>query len=273
MDIAKPDYSKLPEDLKAKLLKWEANNPANKQVQLLTDIADLTQEMLTAMDDERKGSNKAIEHFGSLLVDMREQLTALNAKEAPETPDNSKPVIDAISKLEKALVAQKAPVVNVPKADAPIVNVDAPNVTIDNKEISKILKTDLPKAFNQAISGIVMPKTDNTETNQLLEQVAEQLASIDTGVRMKPQAPTTMGITGVTVVNGSIPVTVREAEVIEAFDYKTPYIVYIGEAPKGSAKSDPVWKITKYDFTDSEDATGRIKNNGIWLNRKMEIYE
>ena len=265
MDIAKPDYSKLPEDLKAKLLKWEANNPANKQVQLLTDIADLTQEMLTAMDDERKGSNKAIEHFGSLLVDMREQLTALNAKEAPETPDNSKPVIDAISKLEKALVAQKAPVVNVPKADAPIVNVDAPNVTIDNKEISKILKTDLPKAFNQAISGIVMPKTDNTETNQLLEQVAEQLASIDTGVRMKPQSPTTMGITGVTVVNGAIPIT--NATLTERFDLTSSTIIYTATAPVGTADASLGWTITKYDLSDTNNASGKVATDVSWNNR------
>ena len=93
------DYTGIPEDLKAKLLKWEANAPANKQVQLLSDIADISQEMLSTLDDQKKGSEDAVKQFGATLLDMREQLTALNAKEAPETPDTSKPVIDAIFKI------------------------------------------------------------------------------------------------------------------------------------------------------------------------------
>lgn len=205
-----PDYSKLPEDLKAKLLKWEANTPANKQVQLLSDIADISQEMLSTLDDQKKGSDDATKQFGAILVDMREQLTALNAKEAPETPDTSQPVIDAISKLEKALTGSiKAidtkPVVNVPQANAPVVNVDAPKVTVDNKEISKILKTDLPKAFNEAIKGIVIPEQDDSATTQLLEELSQKLDSIDTGVRLKPQAPTKIAVTnldGTSISNG-----------------------------------------------------------------------
>jgi hypothetical protein len=265
MDIAKPDYSKLPDDLKAKLLKWEANNPANKQVQLLTDIADLTQEMLTAMDDERKGSNKAIEHFGSLLVDMREQLTALNAKEAPETPDNSKPVIDAISKLEKALTAQKAPVVNVAKADAPVVNVDVPNITIDNKEISKILKTDLPKAFNEAVRGIVIPENDDSQLLEAVSELAQKLDSIDTGVRLKPQAPNTIGITGVTVSNGAIPVT--QATLTKRFDTSSSPILYTATAPVGTADASLGWTITKFDLTNPADSSGKIATDVSWTDR------
>lgn len=206
----KPDYSNLPEDLKAKLLKWEQNTPANKQVQLLSDIADISQEMLSTLDDQKKGSDDATKKFGAILVDMREQLSSLNAKEAPETPDTSQPVIDAISKLEKALTGSiKAidtkPVVNVPKVGAPVVNVDAPSVTVDNKEIAKLLKTDIPQAFDKAIKSIVIPKTDTTATNQLLKDLSEKLDSIDTGVRLKPQAPTKISVTnldGTSLSNG-----------------------------------------------------------------------
>lgn len=191
------DYAGIPEELKAKLIKWEQNTPANKQVQLLSDIADISQEMLDATESERKGNNKAIEHFGSLLMDMREQLVSLNSKEAPEAPDTSQPVIDAISKLEKALAGSiKAidtkPVVNIPQASAPVVNVDAPVVKIDNKELTKILKTDLPKAFNEAIKSIVIPENDDAETNSLLQELSQKLDSINTGVRLKPQSPTTI---------------------------------------------------------------------------------
>ena len=147
----KPDYTGLPEDLKAKLLKWEQNTPANKQVQLLSDIADISQEMLSAL--EKNDTRESLNSMGALLVDMRGALRDLNDKEAPEAPDTSKPVIDAISKLEKALTGSiKAidtkPVVNIPQANAPVVNVDAPVVKVDNAEIAKILKTDLPKALN-----------------------------------------------------------------------------------------------------------------------------
>ena len=93
------DYTGIPDELKAKLLKWEQNTPANKQVQLLSDIADISQEMLSTLDDQKKGSDDATKQFGAILVDMREQLTSLNAKEAPEALDTSKPVIDAIFKL------------------------------------------------------------------------------------------------------------------------------------------------------------------------------
>lgn len=237
------DYSKLPEDLKAKLLKWEANAPANKQVQLLSDIADISQEMLSTLDDQKKGSDDATKQFGAILVDMREQLTSLNAKEAPETPDTSKPVIDAISKLEKALTAQKAPVVNVPKADAPVVNVDAPRVTVDNKEISKILKTDLPKAFNEAIKGIVIPENDDSATNQLLEELSTKLDSIDVGVRMKPQAPATVKVTN---PDGS---TIGGSADYQSFNDTTTdaNLVYLGKAVPGSDATDAAWQIKRYN--------------------------
>ena len=250
------DYSKLPDDLKAKLLKWEANAPANKQVQLLSDIADISQEMLSTLDDQKKGSDDATKQFGAILVDMREQLTSLNAKEAPEAPDTSHPVIDAISKLEKALTAQKAPVVNVPKADAPVVNVDAPRVTIDNKEISKILKTDLPKAFNEAIKGIVIPENDDTATNQLLEELATKLDSIDVGVRMKPQAPATVKVTNPdgSTIGGSADYESRNDTTSDT------NLVYLGKALPGTATSDAGWQIKRYNksaghMSFADDAT------------------
>ncbi len=197
----KPDYSKLSPDLQEKIKGWEANNPANKQLVKLNDIASIMHDISNVIDYRGEQSDKTLKELGTVLTDAREQLVAMNAKEAPETPDTSQPVIDAISKLEKALTGSiKAidtkPVVNVPKVGAPVVNVDAPKVTVDNKEISKILKTDLPKAFNEAIKGIVIPENDTTAANQLLEELSKKLDSIDTGVRMKPQAPTSMAVTG-----------------------------------------------------------------------------
>jgi hypothetical protein len=246
------DYTGIPDELKAKLLKWEQNTPANKQVQLLSDIADISQEMLSTLDDQKKGSDDATKQFGAILVDMREQLTSLNAKEAPEAPDTSKPVIDAIFKLEKALTAQKAPVVNVPKADAPVVNVDAPVVTVDNKELSQILKTDLPKAFKVAINAI--PKTEST--SKLLKELSDKLGSIDVGVRLQPQAPTKIAVTNLdgtsisatptTIYNGKKTVTTAGSRVtlsttqaVKSVTIKALYSntgsIYVGNATVSSA--------------------------------------
>ncbi len=264
------DYSKLPEDLRAKLIKWEANSPTHKQVQILSDIADISQEMLGTLDEQKKGSDDATKKFGAILVDMREQLSSLNAKEAPEAPDTSKPVIDAISKLEKAMTAQKAPVVNVPKADAPVVNVDAPNVTVDNSEIAKILKTDLPKAFDEAIKGIVIPKTDTAPTNQLLKDLSEKLSSIDVGVRMKPQAPATVKVTN---PDGS---TIGGSADYQSFNDTTTdaNLVYLGKAVPGTLATDAAWQIKRYNksagtMTFADDITTYTKQ---WSARTGYTY-
>jgi hypothetical protein len=198
-ETQKIDYSKIPKDLQDKLSKWEKNSPANKQLQALTDIADISQEIVSLLDDQKKDSSKDSQRIGALLVDMRESLASLNAKESPETQDYAKPVVSALKELEKSLTtavkAAKPPVVNVTKADAPVVNVDAPQVNVDLSKVEKILKTDIPAAFNKAIK--LIPQTPNTDFSPLekgLQELSEKLDSIDTGVRMKPQ-PGTMKVT------------------------------------------------------------------------------
>lgn len=265
----KPDYSKLPKDLQDKIAGWEANNPVNKQLRKLEDIASIMQDMSNVLDFSGKKQADKLDDLGKLLVDAREQLVELNSKEAPEAPDTAKPVVDAISKLETAIAtamkATKAPIVNVPKADAPIVNVDAPNVTLDTKEIAKILKSDLPEAFNKAIQNIVIPVNDTTESNQLLEQIAEQLSSIDTGVRLKPQAPTTIGINN--------DVTTLDKDYATRLDDSASPILYIGKAPVGSAEGSAVWQIAKLDTS-----SGLIKTwagtgfDQIWDDRTSLTY-
>lgn len=274
----KPDYSSLPEDLKQKLLKWEQNTPANKQVQILSDIADISQEMLSVIEQQKKDSASSLDKLGAVLVDMRNTLISMNDKEAPEAPDTSKPVIDAISKLEKALTGSiKAidtkPVVNVPQASAPIVNVDAPVVKIDNAEISKILKTDLPNAFNQAIQSIVIPKNDNSATNKLLKDLSDKLTSIDTGVRMKPQSPTTVAVTN---PDGSSIGSLSGSTAYENRNDTTTdtNLVYLGKALPGSATSDAAWQIKRYNksaghMSFADDVTTFTK---IWDSRTGYTY-
>lgn len=183
------DRRKLTPDQVAQLESWQVSHD---QLGKLEEIAAMAQEMVTMLgNDEGK---KNIEGLGSLLVDIRESLTVLKDKEAPEMPDYAKPVVDAVSKLETALTASL-------KAISQDVHVAAPEVTVnpqvDLKGVEKVMKT-LPKAFKDAISAI--PQTEIPETNfdplvEMLSNISTQLESLERVARMKPTPPKSMIVT------------------------------------------------------------------------------
>lgn len=269
-ETQKIDYSKIPKDLQDKLSKWEKNSPANKQLQALTDIADISQEIVSLLDDQKKDSSKDSQRIGALLVDMRESLASLNAKESPETQDYAKPVVDALKELEKSLAtavkATKPPVVNVPKADAPVVNVDAPQVNVDLSKVEKILKTDIPAAFNKAVSLIPKTEVKFTALETGLKELSEKLDSIDVGVRMKPQ-PGTMKVT-----NPDGTVIGATALLTERYDYDDATTIYTATAAVGTSEGSTGWIITKYDLTDTDNASGKIATSTSWTNRASGAY-
>lgn len=218
------DYSKLPPELLAKMQKWEADKPENKQLVLLGDIADMVQELIHVSDQTKKDSEDQIKAIGAVLTDSREQLVALNKKEDPETPDFAKPVVEALSKLEKAISKiEVRPQLNPTfqpniSVDAPKVDVSAPDVKVDTSSIAKILKSDLPKAFNEAIKLVPRPEpTDITPLEDKLKDVIEQLKDIDTGVRLKPQ-PGRMSVTNTDGTDVRNPTIFREYDDIEFTD-------------------------------------------------------
>jgi hypothetical protein len=58
----------------------------------------------------------------------------------------------------------------------------------------------------------------------------------------------------------------------ERYDISGPTI-YVGQALPGSATSDPVWAITKYNLADLTAADGQITLYGaVWDNRATEVY-
>lgn len=262
-----PDYSKLSPELQEKIKGWEANNPANKQLVKLNDIASILQDVSNVIDYRGKKSDETLKQLGAVLSDAREQLVAINAKEAPEAPDTSQPVIEAISKLEKALTsAVKAvdvkPVVNVPKIDAPVVSVAPTDVTVDTKEIAKILKTDIPQAFDKAIKSIVMPKNDNSGLVKLLKDLGEKLDDIDAGVRMKPQSPTSISINN--TGSNPIPITgsiTASASTLADFAFNDSDNTTTASTEYfGYTKPDGTWLIKKSTATTMRYAT--VTNNG-----------
>lgn len=198
------DYSKLPNDLKQKLLEIEKHNPANQQLQVLSDVAMMLQEMIHLMDDDKKVNEKSVSDLGALLVDIRESLLTLKDKKAPETVDFSKPVVTAVEKLSREMSNQLSKIDIKPEfkpnisVDAPQVNVRPPDV--DLKGVEKLLKNEVPKAFEQAIKTIPKaPKPDYSPLLKAFEGISEQLLSIETATRLKPLP----GILKVTNTDGS----------------------------------------------------------------------
>jgi len=182
----KLDKSKLTEEQREKL---EAYEHSQAMLQAMQDTAAMLQELIDVTDDGTKNTSR-LEALGAILTDSREQLIKLNAKEAPEAPDYAKPVVEALTKLEKAVKSiEVKPEV---KVDAPQVNVDTPSVDVDLSGIEKILKTDIPKAFKEAIAS--MPELEIPEAPDRWDDVIKWLKDIDTGVRMKP-APGLMKVT------------------------------------------------------------------------------
>jgi hypothetical protein len=182
------DRAKLTSDQRDKLEQYQMTK---KQLQALDDMVTMFSQLFNVLKDN--GTNEEIQKLGTVLVDTREQLVELNKKESPEL-DNS-PVVKAVDNLGKQLT--KA----IDKIDVkPVLtsNVAAPQVNVDAPDLSKleqIVKVEIPKAFKSAVASIEIPTHSNSDVVSALEAVLEQLGSIDTGVRMKPQAPTTIKVT------------------------------------------------------------------------------
>lgn len=270
-NIPQIDKSKLTPEQRDKL---DSYNQAAAQIKSLKDIADLADNIYAFLEDSKKEGEKTDKEEGALLMDMRDALRELNAKEMPETPEvDNKPIIDAVSKLETAL--SKA----IKSIDVkPVVNVDAPQVhlnptEVDLKGIEKILKTDIPDAFKKAVLSIpVPPKPDNKELLKVWEGISEQLLSIETAIRMKP-LPGTMRVTNpdgsaIGSLSGSVTYESRNDTTTDT------NLVYLAKAIPGTATSAAAWQIKRYNksaghMSFADDVTTFTK---VWDDRTSYTY-
>lgn len=213
------DYSNLDPKTVKLLTDIEKRSPENLKLQAINDIASMTQEIIGLMDDDKKTSTKTVADLGALLMDIRESLTTLSDKKDPETPDYAKPVVEAVSKLEKALTGALSSV-DVKPVFKPNISVNAPQVNapeVDLTGVEKVIKNDLSKAFTQAIKLIPkvdIPKTDFQPLLDAWEGIAAQLASIDTATRMKP-LPGSMKVTNPdgSVIGSNVTLQVSDIEI------------------------------------------------------------
>lgn len=257
-----PDYTKVPVDLQAKIKKWESNTPAAKQLMILEDVAGILQEVLTTLDSGQKVTGQ----YGSLLLDIREGLQALNAREMPESPDFSKPVVEALSKLSAAVAdIEVKPEVNVA---APQLQVDAPQVTVDLSRVEKVLKSDIPKAFKEAM--VLIPKTEIPENDyrpvlDKFDEVLAQLNSLETATRMKP-LPGSIKVTNLDAVTDEL-IQLNTQYAAYKFDPNDSAPTYIGKNTSANADDDQVdWVIYKFTYSGS-DVTDIRKKTGSWASR------
>lgn len=200
MGVGEVNYDKLPDSVKKRIEEVRANRPDVRQLNAIEDLADIAQELLGVVDEMKASGQSTSKEMGAILLDVRESLAAIKGKKDPEVPDYAKPVVKAISDMEKAVSTAVSkidvkPVVNVPKLDAPAVNVAAPRV--DLKGVEDLI-AEIPKAFSEAIKQIPeteIPESDYTPLVKIMERMSTQLQDIDTGVRIKPQMPTTLKVT------------------------------------------------------------------------------
>lgn len=257
----KLDKKTLTSEQQAMLESYEADQ---KSLLLLGDIADMTQEMLNLMDGQDSQGLKTKQEVGALLMDMRDSLAALNNKEIPETPDHTKPMVEAVAKLEKTLSAAIKDIdVN------PNIRLDAPSITteVDMGGVEKAIK-EIPKAFEEAIK--LIPKTEIPEADYTLliekwDSIAEQLVSIETATRMKP-LPGSMKISNLNeVADGIYSDNPKYSRFKFDPDDVTP--TYIGKHQDVAASTaDADWVIYKFTYSGG-NTTDIYKIIGVYDNR------
>lgn len=263
MGIDKIDRTKLSVDELAKLEQYEFNL---KQVKRLKDIQDIMSDVAGTLADSSDTSEETAKKFGALLTDIRESLSSLNKKETPESPDYAKPVVEELKKLEKALS------IAIKSIDTkPQVNVAAPQVTvepkIDLKGVEKVLK-DMPAAFEKAIK--LIPQNKVIDYTDQFTEMLDQLRSIDTASRLKPQFP----VSQLNSINTGI--AALSTEYITKIENPSTGVYYIGKALPATATSAASWQIKKLDTNtlslDKGFAGGVSTFTKIWDNRAGYTY-
>lgn len=167
--------------------RLDAYHHTQKQLTYLGDIADMSQELIRLLDEQKDLQGDNAQKYGALLSDIRESLAAIKSRKDPVLPDYAKPVVSAIDDLRKGLSESIKRIDVKPVIDAPQVNVTAPDV--DLKGVEKAV-SKLSAAFKAAVSQlpppVEIPETDFQPLLDSWEGISEQLLSIENATRMKP---------------------------------------------------------------------------------------
>ena len=189
------EYSKLDPQTRKLLEDVESRKPEVQSLAELKKVSQSLEGLSAYIQRQNQTTEKTSGDIADVLLDVRDALDEFTSQEAPEQPDFSKPVVGAVEDLKTALTAAIKGIEVSPKVAAPNVKVDAPK--IDLSGVEKAMK-EIPKALDAAIKK--MPQTEIPETDlsplvSKFDDMLAKLSEIDTGVRMKPQSPSTLKVT------------------------------------------------------------------------------
>lgn len=189
------EYSKLDPQTRKLLEDVESRKPEVQSLAELKKVSQSLEGLSAYLQRQNQTTEKTSGDIADVLLDVRDALDEFTSQEAPEQPDYAKPVVGAVEDLKTALTAAIKGIEVSPKVAAPNVKVDAPK--LDLSGVEKAMR-EIPKALEAAIKK--MPQTEIPETDlsplvSKFDDMLAKLSEIDTGVRMKPQSPSTLKVT------------------------------------------------------------------------------
>jgi len=277
------NLSKLSPELLAKLKAIEKNSPQFKQLEAIEDIADIVQDIHSASVDNSELLESAFKQVGAVLLDSRDSLSKIAARQDPEQPDVVKPIVKAIENMQAGLAKELGkievkPQIRLPELPTPSVTVKPTDVVVDIAKLEKALKT-LEKAVVGQIKAIPEVKPTNVSPiTELQKESNEWLESIDHAVRLKPTFPNTMAIGNMPntfpLPNDQMTALTPQTYKLLLDDTSTPNVTYVGKSAIGSATSASAWQIQKIDETSGMSITwaGTGLFTVKWDDRTTESY-
>ena len=189
------EYSKLDPQTRKLLEDVESRKPEVQSLAELKKVSQSLEGLSAYIQRQNQTTEKTSGDIADVLLDVRDALDEFTSQEAPEQPDYAKPVVGAVEDLKTALTAAIKGIEVSPKVAAPNVKVEAPK--LDLSGVEKAMR-EIPKALEAAIKK--MPQTEIPETDlsplvSKFDDMLAKLSEIDTGVRMKPQSPSTLKVT------------------------------------------------------------------------------
>lgn len=189
------EYSKLDPQTRKLLEDVESRKPEVQSLAELKKVSQSLEGLSAYLQRQNQTTEKTSGDIADVLLDVRDALDEFTSQEAPEQPDYAKPVVGAVEDLKTALTVAIKGIEVSPKVAAPNVKVEAPK--LDLSGVEKAMR-EIPKALEAAIKKMPqteIPKTDLSPLVSKFDDMLAKLSEIDTGVRMKPQSPSTLKVT------------------------------------------------------------------------------
>lgn len=198
-----------------------------------------------------------------------EQKDSIKVTNLDEVKLDTSEVVKAINGLKlDPKIDVKSPIVNIDKPDLrPLQDImidllkAVRNQKFEMPEFPEIPKTDLSK---------VEKKLD--ESNKHLKEIAEKrfVGGGGGGGHGTPYVNENDKASYVTLSDGAVPVV--NAVITERYDYTDSTTIYTAHAVLGTLDASLGWTITKYDLSDTSNASGKVATDVSWVNRATGTF-